>query len=146
MEILIKLLIVFGLGAIELWAAIPAGLAMHLHPLLTGITAATGAIAGVLFVLMLGKLIRSWLVSRHSGEGERQHGRIYRIWAKYGAAGLGLSAPLLVGAPLGTALGITLGAPADRLLLWMGLGIILWSTGLTLAGVLGLVGIEALRH
>lgn len=146
MEILIKLLIVFGLGAVELWAAIPAGLALRLHPLVTGITAATGAIAGVLFVLMLGKPIRAWLVSRHSGEGERQHKRIYRIWAKYGAIGLGLSAPLLVGAPLGTALGLTLGMPSDRLLLWMGLGIILWSTGLTLAGIIGLVGIEALRH
>lgn len=46
----------------------------------------------------------------------------------------------------GGRLGLALGAPAPRLLLWMGLGVILWSAGLTLAAALGLAGIGALRH
>ncbi len=143
MEI-IRLLTVFGLGAIELWVAVPAGFALQLHPLVTGITAAAGAIAGVIFVLVPGDRIRKWLVRRNTG-GKKPHGSIYHLWDTCGVAGLGLSAPILVGAPLGTALGITLGAPTKRLLFWMSLGIVLCSAALTLAGLLGLAGIEALK-
>jgi len=142
-----KLLTVLGLGALELWAAIPAGLALKLSAIATGVTAAVGAILGVLVILFLGERVRSWLMRHHGGKDEkRQHGRIYKIWRRYGVIGLGLLAPLLTGAPLGVALGLTLGAPAGRLLLWVCVGIILWSTVLTLIGVLGLAGIEALGH
>ena len=119
-ELAIKLLTVFGLGIVELWAAIPAGLALGLHPLATGIMAATGAILGTLITLRLGERIRTWLIQRHGRNSKnRQHGRINRIWSRYGVVGLGLLAPLLVGAPVGTALGITFGAPGRRLLFWM---------------------------
>lgn len=147
MELVIKLLTVLGLGALELWAAIPAGLALKLHPVAVGITAAIGAMLGVLAVVLLGDRVRTWLVRRHGKQEEKgRNGLIYRIWDRYGVVGLGLLAPLLTGAPLGAALGITLGVPAGRLLFWMSLGTVLWSAGLTLAGTLGLAGIESLRH
>ena len=77
-------------------------------------------------------------------EKKEQPGLIYRIWHRYGVIGLGLLAPLLTGAPLGVALGLTLGAPSRRLLFWTSVGIVLWSAGLTLAAALGLAGIQAL--
>jgi hypothetical protein len=40
MEIAIKLLTVLGLGAVELWVAIPTGFVLKLHPVLVGSTAA----------------------------------------------------------------------------------------------------------
>jgi len=105
MDILPKVVTVFGLGAVELWAAIPAGLALGLHPIATGIASALGAITSGLVVALLGDRARAWLVARHGvlrdGQG---HGTIRRIWGRYGVVGLGLLAPLLVGAPLGTAL------------------------------------------
>ena len=146
MEFLLKVLAVLGLGVVELWTAIPAGLALDLHPLLTGVVAAVGAILGVLIILILGEGVRSWLLRRRGGGEKRQHGRIYRIWIRYGVAGLGLLAPLLTGAPLGTALGMALGAPAGRLFLWMSVGIVAWSALLTVAAALGLAGIEALMR
>ena len=140
-----KLLTVLGLGALELWAAIPAGLALKLSPVATGITSAVGAILGALIILLLGERVRSWFTRQHSGKDEkRPHGRIYKIWHRYGVTGLGLLAPLLTGAPLGVALGLTLGAPPDRLFFWVSLGIVLWSAVLTLVTSLGLAGIEAL--
>ena len=147
MELAIKLLTVLGLGAIELWAAIPAGLALQLHPVAVGITAAVGAILGVFVVVLLGERVRTWLVQRHGGQTEKgRNGLIYRVWRRYGVVGLGLLAPVLIGAPLGAALGVTLGVPPGRLLFWMSLGIVLWSIALTLAGALGLAGIEKLGH
>ncbi|MBI5878250.1 MAG: small multi-drug export protein [Chloroflexi bacterium] len=147
MELVIKLLTILGLGAIELWAAIPAGLALQLHPVSVGITAAIGAMLGALVVVLFGERVRTWLAQRHGRKEEKgRRGLIYRIWRRYGVIGLGLLAPLLTGAPLGAALGLTLGVPAGRLLFWISLGTILWSTGLTLAGALGLAGIETLGH
>ena len=144
---MIKLLTVFLLGAIELWAAIPAGLALKLHPLATGATAVVGALFGAVVVVLLGERVRAWLVRLRGGKEENTRcGRIYRIWQRYGVAGLGLSAPLLTGVPLGVALGLMLGAPTDRLLFWISLGIVLWGIGLTLVGALGLAGVEAVRH
>ena len=146
MDILLKVLMVLGLAAVELWAAIPAGLALDLHPVLTGVVSAVGAILGVVIILIPGEGVRNWLLRRRGGGEKRQHGRIYRIWIRYGVAGLGLLAPLLTGAPLGTALGIAFGAPASRLFLWMSVGIMAWSALLTVAGALGLAGIEALMR
>ena len=113
----------------------------------TGITAVIGAGLGALATALVGERVRSWLVRRHSGKGEtRPHGLVFRIWERYGVIGLGLLAPPLTGAPLGVALGLTLGAPVGRLLLWMSLGIVLWSIPLTLVGALGIEGIKALWH
>ncbi|VVB93531.1 Putative small multi-drug export protein [uncultured archaeon] len=145
MELIIKLLTVFCLGALELWVAIPAGIALNLHPLLAGITAGAGAIVSVIIILMPGKRIRTWLM-RNRKNGGMKHSRLYIIWARYGAAGLGLLSPILTGAPLGTALGVALGVPAGRLLLWMSLGIVVWSLLLSFAAILGLAGMGALGN
>lgn len=137
MELVLKLLTILSLGVIALWAAIPAGLALQVHPIAVGITAAMGAMLGALVVVLLGERVRTWLAQRHGRKEEkRRQGLIYRIWQCYGVVGLGLLAPLLAGAPLAVALGLTLGVPAGRLLFWISLGIILWSVGLTLAGAL----------
>lgn len=140
-----KLLTVAGLGAIELWVAVPAGLALQLHPVAVAAIAGIGAVLGALAVVLLGEGVRTWLVRRHGGKGMKgRHELVHRVWRRYGLIGLGLLAPLLTGAPLGAALGLALGAPPGRLLLWVSLGVVLWTIGLTLAAALGLAGIEAL--
>ncbi len=55
MELIIKLLTVFLLGAVELWIAVPAGMALGLNPLAAGAASAAGAIAGVLVILLPGE-------------------------------------------------------------------------------------------
>lgn len=146
LELVTKLLSVLALGAFELWAAIPAGLVLDLNPVLVATTAAAGAILGALAVILLGHRLRDWLIKRHGGEkkpGGRK-GLIYRIWDRFGVAGLGLLAPVLTGAPLAAALGVSLGVPARRLLLWISIGTLVWSPLLTAAGVLGAAGFESL--
>mgnify|MGYP001606473456 CR=1 FL=1 len=64
METILKVLAVFAIGAVELWAAIPAGLALQLHPVLTAATAALGAIAGAALILAMGEGARAWIARR----------------------------------------------------------------------------------
>jgi membrane protein DedA with SNARE-associated domain len=144
-EQILKLLSVIALATIELWAAIPAGLALGLNPFLVGLGSAVGAILGTLIVVLVGERLRNWLVRRYSSKKEKQKpGLIRKIWQRYGLIGLGLLAPLLTGAPLGAALGLSLGAQPWRLMVWMSLGIVFWAAILTTVGMLGLAGIEKL--
>jgi membrane protein YqaA with SNARE-associated domain len=145
MELLIKLLTVLGLGAVELWIAVPAGFALELSPSVTAIMAASGGVLGLLVILTLGERIRNRLLKRVNSEDKRKK-FINRIWDRYGVAGFGLLAPLLIGAPLGTALGIAMGIQGNRLFFWMTLGIIICAIGLTIAIEFGLMGFESLMR
>lgn len=139
MDILLKLLTVFALGVAEIFLAIPAGFVLKLHPVAVGLTAALGGMLGVFVITFLGERLRARLLRYFAGNRHKgKQGRIRHLWERYGVAGLGLLAPILVGPPLGTALGLVLGAPARRLLFWMSLGVLLWCALLTLAASLGL--------
>ncbi|MFH1454367.1 MAG: small multi-drug export protein [Armatimonadota bacterium] len=142
-----KLLSVFVLGAIELWAAIPAGFIMKLDPVTTAVTSALGAISGAFIVLTLGEAAKKFFEKfKKKKETESKESFIKKVWNKYGAPGLGLLAPLITGAPLGVILGVSLGADRKKLILWINIGVIIWSVILTLAVVLGIAGAEKIRH
>lgn len=128
MNIAWKLLTIFALGVAELWAAAPAGALMRLDPLLVCTVASLGAVSGGTVVILLGERVKAWLVRRRKREKlEERRGLLFRVWQRYGVIGCGLLAPLLVGSPLGAALGLVLGAPPRRLVPWLAAGSILWS-------------------
>jgi len=137
-----SILIVFLTGVAELWLAIPLGLVLKLSPLSTAVTAALGSVTSALIVAFAGSNLRSrFLKWRYGSDENLKKGRYFKIWNKYGVVGLGILSPLLFGAPLGTAVGIIFGAERNRLLLWIIIGIIIWSAGLTAAVYLGTITI-----
>ncbi|MCL5950086.1 MAG: small multi-drug export protein [Candidatus Bathyarchaeota archaeon] len=135
---IIQLLIVFGLGFLELWAAIPAGLALNLHPAVIIAVSSAGAIVAAAIVTVAGEKIRNRLLRWRYGGKDPKESRLGRLWNKYGIVGLGLLSPLLLGALIGAAVGSLLGGEKLRLLLWMSVGIVVWSAGLTAAGFFGI--------
>ncbi|MCE5215341.1 MAG: small multi-drug export protein [Methanobacterium sp.] len=140
METLYSVFVVFIAGIIELWLAVPLGLVLNLSPLSTAFFSALGSITAALIVTFSGTELRTKFLKWRYGSDERyKKGRIYQIWNRYGIIGLGLLSPLFFGAPLGTALGIILGSEKYPLLLWMILGIVIWSAGLTTAVFLGII-------
>lgn len=129
---------VIGTGILELWAAIPLGLTLKLHPLLTGILSAAGSMLSAVIVIFFGTSIRNWLVRRTRNKSGGRTSRMTRIWDKYGIPGIGFLSPLITGAPLGAAIGISFGAEPRKLFVWMTIGIVFWSSVLTTAAALGL--------
>jgi len=125
---------------IELWAGIPLGFVLQLSPVTTGVLSAAGAIASGAIVIYLGGSLRTWLLKRIE-QKESRKGRMARIWEKYGVIGLGFLSPLLTGAPLGAAIGISLGAPTGKLMFWMAVGIVVWSVILTTAVAYGVLSL-----
>ena len=142
METLLQLLGVFALSLVELWAAVPAGAALGLPPILVWLATVAGALLCIVVVVLAGERQRAWLVSRLGRGRAREGGRLRRIWERYGVIGWGLLGPLVLGAPLAAALGVGLGAPRRGLLLWLGAGVVLWTTILTVAVA---VGVDAVR-
>ncbi len=135
---ILSILSVTALAILELWAAIPLGFVLGLHPLIIFITNVIGATIGVFIIVFTGERLRNWILKHHktSTDGGKS-GSIQKIWQKYGVIGLGLLAPLITGALLGAAIGIASGASKNRLLLWMTIGIIVWTVILVLLGVAG---------
>ena len=140
-----SILIVFAASVVELWLGIPLGLVMEINPVLIIIFSATGAILSAIAITILGENLRARLVKwKYGDETELKETRMYNLWNKYGIIGLGLLSPLIFGAPLGAAVGIALGAEKKGLILWMSIGIVIWSIALTVAGSMGLLALETM--
>ena len=138
----------FGLAFFSFWTAIPLGMALGLHPLAVILTTTLSYTSGVLLMLLAGEAVVALWRRPAPGPDEAAPARevpalLQRAWQRFGAQGLGLLAPMTVGAHTGALLGMALRIRRWVLLTWMIVGALVWSVLLTLAvrvGALGLGG------
>ena len=141
-----KLVSIFALAFFYFWPAIPAGLALGLSPPLVILTTSLSYAAGAAVVTLLGERVRAWVMRRLGRKPEANpNSLIRRIWDQYGLVGLGLLAPMTVGAQIGAAVGLALNGKPCRLFLALALGGLVWSIALTAAVSLGALGVNAVR-
>ena len=136
MGLLLKLLSTAAAGALDVWVGIFTGVALGLHPILSGVVSIASAVVGVTLVVVAGGRLQGRIY--RSPRLARRRERIERVWKRYGLPGLALQAPLLTGPLLATVLALGLGAPPRPLLAWMIASIVLWGTVLTGAAAFGL--------
>lgn len=133
----LEYLSVFGLGILELWLAVPAGLGLKLSPFVSGLLAAMGAIFSVVLVIAIGAPLRNWLLSLRKQQVESRESKTQKIWDKYGIAGFGLIAPIILGAHIGAAFAIAAGSHPKKVLLWFSAGVLMWTLIATLVTTAG---------
>jgi hypothetical protein len=134
---------VFSIAFFSLWASIPAGLALGLNVFAVVITASVSYAIGVAVVVLPGERVKNWLLSRFGKKAAiSEDSLIFRAWKRFGAAGLGLLAPVTVGAQIGAVIGLTFNAPPRQLLFWMSIGGVVWSIIVAAAISLGLVAVQ----
>lgn len=133
-----------AIGAVELWAAVPAGIAIGLPTPLVWAATLCGAWLGIAVIVVAGDSLRTWLVDRFGHGGADEGGRLRQLWDRYGVIGWGLIAPLLLGGPLAAAIGVALGAARGRLVFWLGMGAAVWTTVLVVAVALGAEAVSGL--
>jgi membrane protein YqaA with SNARE-associated domain len=133
-----KIATIVALASFEIYAAIPAGFAFGLTPLVILLSSITGGIAGVFIAAFLGDKIRLF-VSRYKKKKEEKPktGLVYRIWNKYGIIGLGFLGTITVGAPVSIAVGVGFNAPLQKLVTWCCLGVITRCVFFTIIGYHG---------
>jgi uncharacterized membrane protein len=141
----VPILAVFGVAIVEIWFAVPIGLALGLPAPIVWIMTASGAIVSVALVASAGDAFRSWMMRRRGKDRAPKTGRIYRIWLRYGVPGWGLVSPLFMAPPMGTAVALMLGAPKRSLMVWMFAGVLVWTSILVVAGFVGMGLIQTIR-
>lgn len=139
-----KVISIFAVAFFTFWPAIPAGLALGLSPAVVIATTTFSYICGVGLVLMPGERVRAWVTKRWNHKTSSP-GFFQRIWSRYGVIGLGLLAPMTVGAQIGAALGLSSNTAPRRLFIWMALGALGWSMLLTAAVLLGVLGAQTIQ-
>ena len=139
------LVAVFGVAVVEIWFAVPTGLALGLPAPVVWVMTAAGGITSVSTVVLTGGALRSWLVRRRGKDWPAMNGRIYGVWVRYGVPGWGLVSPLFMSPPMGTAVALMLGAPRRRLVGWMYAGVVLWVTILVVAAFVGIGLVHTVR-
>jgi len=136
---LLNLFILFCVGSLGLWMAIPVGIAYDFEPWVITVTIILGSTASTTIVYFLGKRVRRYVSSKR---GERYLGKskakMHRYLNKYGVIGLGILLPGIFGPLLGMAIGITIISETKRLLIWTLVGNVLWSILLVAIGALGI--------
>lgn len=136
-----KMLTVAALATFEIYAAIPAGFAFKLNPLVIFTASAIGGLVGVFVAAYLGDKIKTWLQKFRKTSSEKpkkEPGFILKIWEKYGVIGLGLMGTMTVGAPISIGVGVGFNVPTNKMVFWCNLGVLIRCVLFTAIGHYGL--------
>jgi len=126
-SILAAMASVFGLGIVYFLAAIPAGVAMGLHPALAAVAAWAGYVAIGAAMLLVGAPARAWISRRFGFSLEPDPAKLFwRVWQRWGLPGLALLAPVTCGPYFAALIALALGERPLRLILWIAVGVIPW--------------------
>jgi membrane protein DedA with SNARE-associated domain len=132
MEEIGKYFAVYLAGTTGIWKAIPVGIALGLSAFNTALFTSLGAITSSLLIYFSGESFRKWLLSKYGNKKIAHKREKFSHWlAKYGIAGLGLMVTGLLGPFLALLIGMLLLQNTGKFILFLLLGIILWSFGIS---------------
>ena len=119
---------VAGLATFEIYAAIPAGFAFGLSPIVIFLASFIGGIIGVFVAAYLGDKIKALVKKLRKNKVEKiksDPGFVLKIWEKYGVKGLGLIGTMTVGAPISIGIGVGFNVPTNKMVFWCSLGVLI---------------------
>lgn len=135
-----RILGVFALAMIELWAAIPLGFHLELHPVVLSVVAAGGAFTGAALAIFLGDGVRRLIF--WGKPAQARGGRMAAWLAAKGPWAIGLLGPVLIGPVFAALLAGTLGLPRAVSLTLLALGIMFWTALVTALAAFGLTALR----
>lgn len=130
------LITVFLLGFVDIFLPLPMIIAMDGPMAPAFVVVGVSGTASSLFFIYGSRPIRRWAVRRY-GMDSVIFTRTEKFMTRYGAAGVGLLAPIILGQALTAVGAVVLGAPTRKLAAWMIAGIWVWTAVYYLAVLLG---------
>lgn len=145
---LLWVLLLAAVPFVEIFFAIPFGVALRLDPVAVTLAALIGNFLPLpVLALLQQRLARRWPrllgglpLRPQSRRGERVRQALHR----WGIPGLALQAPFVTGTHIAVPVALALGADQRRTLTWMAIALALWSPVITMVAVIGIEGIRRL--
>lgn len=123
-----KFLIIYLAGVTGMWKGIPAGIALGVHPLYNGLFTALGSISSVLILYFAGDAFRNWVLKQYGQKRiEKNKGKFMKLADRYGPWGLGLITTGLLGPFTSLLLGFVLIKDIRKFLVYLIIGVFIWS-------------------
>lgn len=123
-----KYLIVYLAGATGMWKGVPAGIALNLHPVFTGLFTALGSISSVLILYFAGDSFRQMILNRYGNKRIERKKTKFKKWTnRYGEWTLGLITTGLLGPFTSLLLGLILVKDTRKFFIYLLVGITIWS-------------------
>jgi uncharacterized membrane protein len=132
-----KLAVIFLIGMIGIWKAVPTGFLLKTPPLLVYIMTASGAATSVTLLCLLGNWIKLRFMRKNRRLFRRKMGRGGELLQKYGVVGLAIFGTITLGPNFTTIVGLILVSEHRRLITWVIVGVLFWSAVLTVLAFLG---------
>jgi hypothetical protein len=133
-----KFAVIFFVGMLGIWKAVPAGFLLKAPPHLVFILTASGAATSVAVICLLGNWVKARLARKGGRLFLRKMHRGGELLQKYGVPGLGVLGTILLGPNFATVIGLFFVGGSRRLFAWVIAGVLFWSAVLTVSAHLGL--------
>lgn len=133
------ILTVLGLGFVYFVGAIPAGVALKMNPVSAAIVAWIGYSLGSWLVVLVGKPLQELAKTRIKllREPRDESKFFWKVWKRFGLAGLALIAPVTCGPQTGSLVALALGENPTRVGFWFTIGVIPYAIAFTLIAAFG---------
>ena len=136
---------IFLVGATGIYKGIPTGFALGAHPIETAILTSVGSIVTVFVIHFAGEPVKQWALKKMNRQSlEKKGGKFKRILDKYGTPGLGLLCPGFMGPIMTMILSLILIEKRAKLMLYLAVGITIWTFAITAVTHYGLDTIKKL--
>jgi len=143
-SIIIQIVTVYFAGITGLYKGVPVGYAIQASPFITAIFTALGSLTVVFVIYVSGTSIKKWIIKKFvKKQVEKKRNKFNNIMDRYGVIGLGLFAPGIIGPIITVILGLMLVRYPKRLMIFLSVGIVLWSAALT---ILAFVSFDLLKQ
>ncbi|KPJ89289.1 MAG: hypothetical protein AMS17_02460 [Spirochaetes bacterium DG_61] len=127
-----NLLIIYLIGMLGIQKAIPVGIILNIPPQSICLMTILGASTVVIVIYMLGSKVRVFVLRRMNGNRlNMKKMKINKLILKFGVIGLGLLGTLIMGSHITTLIGLMVVNEKTKLLVWIIIGILFWTTILT---------------
>ena len=144
-KLLLQIVTIYIAGITGLYKGVPVGIALNAHPALIAGLTALGSITTVVVINYSGASFKKWIFGKIGKEKlEKKKGKFTHLMDRYGVIGLGLIASGTIGPIPTILLGLITLKDTSRLMIYLIIGIIVWSIGLTAVAVIGLDAIQAI--
>ena len=137
--IFIQIVTVYLAGITGIYKGVPVGFAIKASPYLTAVCTAMGSLTAVFVIWFSGASLKNWLINKYGKRKiEKKKSRFTSIMDRYGVIGLGLIATGIIGPIITIILGLIMVKETERLMIFLSIGIVLWSTALTIIASISL--------